>query len=743
MDALPLGNGSLGAMCYSGTLNDKLILNHDTLWTGCPRVPEKETAYSAYVKAQELSAEGKYEEAQRELEENFLCCWSQAYMPFGEMLLDFDETGASEYERKLDLSNAVLTSKFKGASTEYIKTAFISHPHNVLVYRIESGNGVPFSFTLRLRSPLRSVVFTKGETLIADGECPGDSDRNSKIYPCNSLVYYDNDNERGIQFRGAAKLDCNGEVFVGDDSLRIQDATDVTVYFSISTSYNGFDHSPFLDGREYKDACLSTIEAAASLGFDNLIHAHIADYRGYYDRVSLHLQDDTILSPTDERLAAFHDNSSDMALYELLFNFGRYLLIASSRAGTQATNLQGIWNNSTKPSWNSNYTININTEMNYWPVLRCNMPELMQPIIDLVEKLSVTGEQTARDFYHADGFVAHHNADIWGHSVPVPGNACWGYWAGGSGWLCRSVYEAYAFSGDKEYLKNTALPLMKKAALFYLSVLVKDNDGCYIITPATSPENTFGYGEAKAAVAKSTAMMNSIALDLFINCRTACEALDINDDFYARICDAIEHMKPLSISENGAILEWNEPLDETEIHHRHVSHLYALHPASLITPDDTELFEACRKTLEIRGDDGTGWSLAWKINFWARLHDGNHALKLVDRLLTLVPSWSSEKEGYHGGGGVYPNMFDAHPPFQIDGNFGAVSGICEMLLQSDGKNIYLLPALPEKWQNGSVRGLAAEGGITVDMAWQGGKLISYEIHGDPSAYNVIDCRRDK
>ena len=740
MDALPLGNGSLGAMCYSGTQTDKLVLNHDTMWTGCPRTPKKEGAYETYIKAQKLVQEGLYREAQDELEQHFLSCWSQAYMTFGELVLDFDETVSADYERRLTLSDAILTSTFKGRDTEYKKTAFISHPHNVLAYRIESMNEKPFSFTVKADCPLRSHAFTEDGYLIVDGECPSDSDRNSKLYPCNSLAYYDDDNERGVLFRGAVKILSDGEVKAEDAMLRVQNATCATVYFTIHTSYNGFDKSPFLAGKKYKNACLNTLETAAKLDFEALTNAHVEDYREYYDRVSLHLCEDTELTETDKRLENSGKNGPDAALYELLFNFGRYLLIASSRAGSQATNLQGIWNNSTKPAWNANYTININTEMNYWPALMCNMPELMTPLIDLVEKLAVTGEETAKHFYHADGFVAHHNADLWGHSVPLPGSASWGYWAGGSGWLCRSGYEAYAYSQDREYLKNKAFPLMKKAALFYLSILAKDKEGKYMISPATSPENIFKKDGKETAVAQSTAMMNCIALDLFVNCKKACEILGENDAFYQNVCDAIENMQPLVIGENGALLEWNEPLAETEVHHRHVSHLYALHPANLITPDNTALFEACKKTLEIRGDDGTGWSLAWKINFWARLRDGNHALRLVDRLLTLVPSWSSEQENYHGGGGIYPNMFDAHPPFQIDGNFGAVSGICEMLLQSDGENVYLLPALPDAWKNGSVYGLAAQGNVTLDIEWANGKLKKYTVHGDASKLNIIDCR---
>jgi len=732
LEALPLGNGSMGAMCYGGIQTDTVQLNQDTLWTGHPRQLLREGVYEAWRRAKELVDRGCFDEAHRELERNFTTRWSQAYMPFGTLKITYPFTQAAHYSRSLDLSEALFHCSQEGLR----RRVFLSFPDQCLVYRAESENGSPFSMEIRLESPLRSRVRVEDGFLILDGECPSDADTDHPHTPCTQLHYSEVPGERGVCFRGALALRTDGAVTEGAASLKVEKATWAELHLAICTSFSGFDKSPFLQGKEYRMRCLELIKAAGQKSFDELLRRHIRDHRSLYDRVRLDLGGAQTSVPTDRRVLNFQSRSQDPGLYELLFNYGRYLLIASSRPGSQAATLQGIWNHSICPPWNSNYTVNINTQMNYWPALPCNLGELLDPLEDLIKKLSHTGEATARHFYHARGFVAHHNADLWGHSEPVKGNPVWSYWPGASGWLCRSLYERYEYTLDRDYLENRAFPIMKKAALFYLDVLTEDGDGHLVVSPASSPEHMFRTEEGLSGVSCSSANLNSIVADLFTNCSRACRILGIQDDFAREIRSAIPRIRPLSIGQDGEILEWDRELPKGDIHHRHISQLYALHPADLIGPEDRELLQACARALELRTDVGTGWSLAWKVNVWARLRDGNRALRILNSLINPVPP----EQPMGQGGGLYPNLFDAHPPFQIDGNFGAVSGICEMLLQSRGDTLWLLPALPDSWTRGSVQGLAARGNVTVDITWEDGKITDYRIHGDRGHLNIVLCR---
>ena len=736
-EALPLGNGSIGAMCHSGTFVDIINLNHDTLWTGRPgiyREQSKDGAAEVWKAAQALVAQGRNAEAHALLKADFGATCCEAYMPFGDLLVDIHDHRFHDYSRSLDLSSATVTSSYNVVDLRLRKTVFVSRPDDVLVYRIESEKNMPFSFNTAIVCPLKSNVYVENGRIIVDGECPSSRNCETPPYPYRNLHYSEKAEERGILFRGAADIETDGSVVVQADTLEVVNATWAVIRLTIQTSYNGPLKSPFLEGREYKNRCLDVLDAARRLSFKDLQARHTADHRQFYDRVKLDLggEEGPVL-PTDTRLEAFADNQEDKALAALLFNYGRYLLIAASRPGSQAMNLQGIWNDSTNPPWNSNYTININTEMNYWPVLPCNMPELMEPLEAMLQKLSLTGEFAAGHYHSARGFTAHHNVDIWGHCTPVWGNPEYSTWPGGAGWLCQNLFEKYAYSRDQHFLSDVALPIMRKAAIFFLDIMVEDRDGYLVVSPGTSPENLFMVDGAMCGVTESTANLVSIVLDLFTNCKLGCEALGIHDEFYDAICAAIPRIRPLATGPQGELMEWNEPKSDWDPHHRHVSHLYALHPARLITPDKDALFAACKRTLEIRGDNGTGWSLAWKINFWARLLDGNHALKLLERLMT--PIHRNDE-----GGGLYPNLFDAHPPFQIDGNFGLVSGICEMLVQNRDDTVYLLPALPDKWASGSVKGLAAHGGITVDIAWEDGKIKEYQVYGNTHNMKIVLCR---
>ncbi len=733
LEALPLGNGATGAMVYGKTDSETIAMNSDTLWTGFPRESAvKEGAYDAFLKAREMTLEGKYFEAKELINSQVLANCSQAYMPLCHIKINFQGSGFQKnYKRFLELEKGINTVEYTRGNSNFVRKSFVSFDENAYIDNIKCLNGNGINLDLTLTTQLKGRLFVEDGVLILDGVAPSDSPANQETYArMVGDLYPDDPKLQATHFRCALKVKTDGIVTYSEKFISVSCASEVTVYFTTDNSFNGCQNHPTLQGKEYKEPCIKHLNYVFDMSYDSLESAHIEKFSGYFNRVDLDLGSDNKGNiPTDKRLIRHQKGESDIGLYTLLFNFGRYLIISGSAKGTQPTTLQGIWNDKISPPWSSNYTVNINTEMNYWPVLPCNLAEFNEPIIEFTKELSVKGEIPAKLLYNADGFCAHHNIDIWRFCDPAAGDAQWGFWPMAGGWLCEHLFNHYLYTDDVSYLKETAYPIMKKSGEFFLSMLIEDEDGYLIMCPSTSPENEFVYdGKKESSVSETTTMTMGIIKELFGNIIYSARILNVSDDFICRVEAAYDRLLPFKIGSKGQLLEWYKDLEESDPHHRHKSHLYSLHPANLITPDGTpELSEACRKSLELRGDNGTGWSLGWKINMWARLWDGDHALKLFDMQLKPVPS--VKKLVYHGGG-TYPNLFDAHPPFQIDGNYGCTSGVCEMLLQSRPGKIFLLPALPSKWQSGKVTGLKAVGNITVDIAWENGEMTDYKLYGN-------------